>query len=562
MKTSSLHRRRLHAAIGLLAVAGLLACAAPEGVRAPAAVDAPQPPSLLFPGLFEDVALAGLFQDSKQWPDAVPKDEPAQILARYRAEAPGSAAALRAFVEREFVTDPPAPEARPPRPGLPLRRHIAELWPLLTRSTPDPEPWSSRLPLPNPYVVPGGRFREIYYWDSWFTMLGFGPEQAGLRKGMVDNFAWLIDRYGHIPNGSRSYYLSRSQPPFFYEMVALLEPEDPGAAWADYLEALREEHAFWMAGAESAAPGQPVRRVVVMPDGSLLNRYWDDRAAPRDESYREDVAVAREIGVSGAEAEHLWRDIRAAAESGWDFSSRWFADGQSLATIRTTAIVPPDLNSLLYGLERAIARGCEARGDRACVDEFETRSGARREAIRKYLWNEEAGVFDDYLWREQRRLGHVTAATLYPLFAGIATEAQARRVADVVERELLEQGGIVTSNRETGQQWDAPNGWAPLQWIAVTGLRRYGEAELAEAVAHRWLTTVSRVYDETGKLLEKYNVVELMPGGGGEYPLQDGFGWTNGVTVALLALYPAFELPEEEEEAPARAATRPAVLSQ
>jgi len=535
---------RSFSALCVLGLCGLIACATLPGDTA---TEVPAPPSVLFGDLFEEVALAGLFADSKQWADAVPKDEPAAILARYADEAPASREDLRAFVEREFVLDPPAPAARPPTPGLPLRRHIAALWPLLTRHTPQAEPFSSRLPLPNPYVVPGGRFREIYYWDSWFTMLGFGRQQALLQRGMVDNFAWLIEQHGHIPNGSRTYYLSRSQPPFFYEMVALLEPRNPRAAWASYLEALRAEHAFWMAGADAAAPGAPVRRVVVMPDGSRLNRYWDDRAAPRDESWREDVAVAREAGASGKEAERLWRDIRAAAESGWDFSSRWFADGRSLATIRTTDIVPPDLNSLLYGLERAISRGCETRGDQACADEYREYANARRRAIRNYLWNEDAGVFDDYHWREQRVLGHMTAATLYPLFAGVATEAQAERVAAAVERHLLKRGGIVTSDRDTGQQWDAPNGWAPLQWIAVSGLRRYGETDLAGTVARRWLTTVSSVYAETGKLLEKYNVVELTPGGGGEYPLQDGFGWTNGVTVAMLRLYPDFELPRESD---------------
>ncbi|HEX7060714.1 MAG TPA: alpha,alpha-trehalase TreF [Woeseiaceae bacterium] len=547
---------RTNAAGRVIALLLLLsACASPPGEQTlPAARETPpsvdeavaavrQPPSMLFGTLFEDVALSALFDDSKQWADAEPRSAPAAILARYTAEAPASRAALRQFVEREFDVNPPAPAAEPPTPGLPLRRHIAELWPLLTRHTPDPPRWSSRLPLPYPYVVPGGRFREIYYWDSWFSMLGFGPEQAGLGKNMVDNFAWLIRTYGHVPNGSRTYYLSRSQPPFFYQMVALLAPEDPGAAWADYLDALRAEHTFWMAGGDAAAPGAPVRRVVMMPDGSLLNRYWDDRAAPRDESFREDVAVAERAGLTGEDAGHLWRDLRAAAESGWDFSSRWFVDGQTLATIQTTDIVPPDLNSLLYGLERAIAQGCERRGDATCADEFAARADARRAAVRQFLWNDEAGVFDDYDWRDGRVLGHTTAAMLYPLFTGVATEAQAKRVAAAVEERLLEPGGIVTTDRETGQQWDAPNGWAPLQWIAVAGLRRYGEAELAEAIARRWLATVSRVYSETGKLLEKYNVVEQRPGGGGEYPTQDGFGWTNGVAVAMLRLYPALEPP-------------------
>lgn len=550
--------KKLHFGLAFVSLIVLSCAPAPEvDVPGPyAATTVTEPPSVLFGELFEKVALSGMFEDSKQWADAVPKRSPGEILERYRSAEPGSGETLRAFVHDEFVVDPDTPAARAPAEGLPLRRHIAELWPLLTRSTPAPPRYSSRLPLPHRYVVPGGRFREIYYWDSWFTMLGFGPEQAALKRDMVNNFAWLIRRHGHIPNGSRSYYLSRSQPPFFSHMVALLSPDDPARAWAEYLTELRAEHAFWMRGSETARPGEPMRRVVVMPDGSLLNRYWDDRAVPRDESYREDVAIATEAAASGREAAQLYRDIRAAAESGWDFSSRWFADGRTLATIRTTDIVPPDLNSLLYGLERAIALGCEAAGDRACADAYELRARARRDAIRRYLWNDATGLFDDWHWREQRVLGQVTAATVYPLFAGVASEAEARRVAEVVEEELLKQGGLVTTTRSTGQQWDAPNGWAPLQWIAVSGLRRYDEPALAEAIARRWIGTVSRVYGETGKLLEKYNVVELTPGGGGEYPLQDGFGWTNGVTVALLRLYPALEPDERVTESAAVLDTR------
>ncbi len=110
--------------------------------------------------------------------------------------------------------------------------------------------YSSALPLPEPYVVPGGRFRELYYWDSYFTMLGLAQSgRQDLVQDMISDFGWLIDRYGHIPNGTRTYYLGRSQPPFFFEMVALLQPQDPAAAWARYLPQLRREYAYWMAGA-------------------------------------------------------------------------------------------------------------------------------------------------------------------------------------------------------------------------------------------------------------------------------------------------------------------------
>lgn len=494
-----------------------------------------EPPSELFGEFFEKVAMSGLFVDSKQWADAVPKRPPEEILERAAGLDYDSPQALGDFLNAHFELNPAAPPAVEPTPGLPICEHIAALWPLLTRETAVPEPYSSRLPLPHAYVVPGGRFREVYYWDSYFTMLGFGPGQAELKRNMVMNFAHQLRTYGHIPNGNRTYYLSRSQPPFFHRMVGLLNPERPAKAYAEFLPALRAEHAFWMQGAAASTPDQAARRVVTMPDGSQLNRYWDARNVPRDESYREDVEAGE--AADDRDPARLYRDIRAAAESGWDFSSRWFADGESVATTRTTAIVPVDLNSLLYGLEQAIALGCREAGDAECASRFEKLAEDRRAAMHRYLWNEATGVYDDWLWTARRRLGHVTAATLYPLFTGLATDAQADRIAKVVQEELLEDGGLVTTNRTTGEQWDAPNGWAPLQWIAVTGLRDYGHPELAGGIASRWLELVTNVYANTGKLLEKYNVVTLTPGGGGEYPLQDGFGWTNGVTVGLFQLY-------------------------
>jgi len=274
----------------------------------------------------------------------------------------------------------------------------------------------------------------------------------------------------------------------------------------------------------------------LLADNVRLNRYWDDRAAPRDESYREDLALAR---TADRPAEAVYRDLRAAAESGWDFSSRWLADGKTLSSIATTDVVPVDLNSLLFGLEASIGLGCARAHDQACVVEFKRRSAARHAAIDRYLWRDDLGVFDDYDWRRERPTDRLSAATLYPLFTGLAQPGQAHRVARVVQAQLLKAGGLAATAIATGQQWDLPNGWAPLQWIAVRGLRAYGEADLARTIAERWLSNVDRVYRASGKLVEKYDVVDLArPGGGGEYPLQDGFGWTNGVTAELIQLYP------------------------
>jgi alpha,alpha-trehalase len=495
------------------------------------------PPQILFKDLFVTVQMAAIYPDGKTFVDAVPKSTPDDILESYHAARPEPPEALKRFVSAHFSLPEEARSVPSAPEQVPLVTHIDLLWNQLTRSTPSAPPYSSALPLPRPYVVPGGRFREIYYWDSYFTMLGLAESgRHDLVEDMVENFAHMIDTYGHVPNGSRTYYLSRSQPPFFFAMVGLLDEKDSGSAHAKYLPQLQREYAFWMQGAQGLRPGTAHRHVVAMRDGSILNRYWDDRDTPRDEAYRQDRELARD---SGRPARQVFRDIRAAAASGWDFSSRWFADGHSRATIDTTDIVPVDLNALLFGLENAIRTGCEHKGDTACAHRFAQRATARRAAMDRYLWNEARGAYLDYHWTRSAPITRISAAALYPLFFGAASESQAVASTHLIARELLQPGGIVTTPLRTGEQWDAPNGWAPIQWLAIAGLRRYEQNAMAEAIACRWLVNVTNVYKDSGKLVEKYDVVTTgRSGGGGEYPNQDGFGWTNGVTRKLLAMYP------------------------
>ena len=496
------------------------------------------PPQELFPALFGAVQSQKIFADGKLFADAVPRENPALIERQFVSRHPQTDEALKSFVIEYF--DLPADVAASALSNhAPLPEHIDALWNTLTRTTISVPRYASLLTLPKPYVVPGGRFREMYYWDSYFTMLGLAQSgRADLVRDMTDDFAYLLDRYGHVPNGARTYYLSRSQPPFFFAMAALTEPNDAAAAFAHYLPQLKREYAYWMDGSDTLRRGSAHRRVVRMPDGSVLNRYWDDRDSPRDESFAEDSEVQRS---SGRPSGPLYRDIRAAAESGWDFSSRWFADEHSLASIDTTEVVAVDLNSLLFALERAIRDGCERAQDARCATVFEKRAAARAGAMSRYLWDGAAGNYQDYRWTRQGRSGRISAAMLYPLFVGAASPAQAAAVAAAVRRELLKPGGLVTTPINTGQQWDAPNGWAPLQWIAIAGLRRTAQEPLAATIACRWMVTVNTVFHETGKLVEKYDVVDLdRRGGGGEYPLQDGFGWTNGVMRQLMALYPAY----------------------
>jgi alpha,alpha-trehalase len=462
--------------------------------------------------------------------------EPAHISADYLAQRGQAGFDLLAFVHANFQPPPPPP-ATPALADAPLQAHIDALWPALSRQQPRLPAHSSLLPLPHPYVVPGGRFGELYYWDSYFTMLGLYQSGQGERaRAMLQNFAYLIDSYGHIPNGTRSYYLSRSQPPFFSWMVEL-EAEHSGDAstYVRYLPQLRAEYAYWMAGADSVAAGAASRHVVRLRDGSLLNRYWDARDTPRPESYLQDVETAQQ--ASDRPASEVWRDLRAGAESGWDFSSRWLGDRKQLHTIRTTAIVPIDLNSLLHHLETTLAHACRLAESPDCGNDYQQRADARAAAINRHLWNRH-GYYADYDWQQQVLSDQLSAAAAYPLFAGIATPRRARQVAKALRNQLLEPGGLVTTALQTGQQWDAPNAWAPLQWIAVSGLRRYDQQSLAADVAGNFLAQVQALYAREHKLVEKYDARGLRGGGGGEYPLQDGFGWTNGVVLKLLALYP------------------------
>ncbi|PRX30738.1 alpha,alpha-trehalase [Paraburkholderia sp. BL18I3N2] len=501
----------------------------------------PVPPSEQYPTLYRDVQLAHLYPDSKTFADMVPLSAPAHIAAAYNAAGQRANFNLADFVKHNFTLPTRTAKAYVSDPNQDVVGHIDTLWNVLRRE-PDAaaSPWSSLLPLPYAYIVPGDRFDEIYYWDSYFIMLGL--EQSGQHALVVDelkNFATLIDRYGHIPNGNRTYYLSRSQPPFFAQMVRLVAEQDGDAVYAQYLPELQREYAYWMDGADGLPTGHANRHVVRLPDGTLLNRYWDARATPRDESYREDVLTAQQ--TPQRDSADLWRNLRAGGETGWDFSSRWFADGKTLATVDVTSLVPVDLNCLLADLERTLAKAYRLRGDVTHAENMEQRATARAEAIRRVLWDPQLQAFGDYDFVHHTLTHRLTAATVFPLYTGIATRQQAKTVAATLQRELLRPGGLATTQTVTGQQWDAPNGWAPLQYLAVIGLRRYSEMALAQTIATRWIRTNVSYYQHTGKLVEKYDIDAAAPGvsaGGGEYPLQDGFGWTNGVLRALLVLYP------------------------
>ncbi len=490
--------------------------------------------------LFQAVQLSGLFPDSKTLVDARPRLAPAALAARYDSARASVGFSLAPFVERYFELPRPVGEAFRTDASQTMEEHIRALWSVLTRKADTPDAHSSLIPLPNAYVVPGGRFREVYYWDSYFTMLGLiESDRSDLVRNMLDNFAYLIRTVGHIPNGNRTYYLSRSQPPYFAAMVGLYQSATYTAQALRYLDALEAEHAFWMEGAERLAPGSAHRRAVRLRDGSVLNRYWDDLAQPRPESYRPDYEIGQTVPEAGRET--FYRNVRASAESGWDFSSRWMRDPKDLRTLETTDLVPVDLNSLLYHAERTIAALRVARGqprDAEVAERFALQAEQRRRALLATAYDPDSGFFYDVRWRSGERVrDRPTLAVAAPLYFGLATPEQGRAVAARLERDFLKPGGFVTTLIASGQQWDAPNGWPPLEWLAMQGVRRYGRADLADTASARWLALNQRTYRATGKMMEKYDVVDLRRrAGGGEYPTQDGFGWTNGVALVLSSL--------------------------
>ncbi len=483
--------------------------------------------------LFEAVQLSAVLNDGKTFPDCIGTSPLENIEEKFLTERLQPDFNLKSFVENNFIIPAVAEMDFESDTSKPVAEHLKKLWQHLTRMPKQAE--GSLIDLPFPYIVPGGRFREIYYWDSYFTMLGLLEHgHTDMVENMVNNFAHLIKIYGHIPNGSRTYYLSRSQPPFFALMVSLLATAKISeAVYLQYLPELETEYAYWQNGMASEEAAH--LRTVKLEYGVLLNRYYDESPTPRAESYAEDVHIRKK---SKQPANEVFTNIRAGAESGWDFSTRWFADHYNIATIETINIIPVDLNGLLYKLEMVLAKAYHLNGDVNKADILKGAANKRFAAIIKYCWNNELQFFTDYNWVNKKQVHQVTAAGFAPLFVtggeNDFIKNHIATIAKTVNKHLLKDGGILTTTIKSGEQWDAPNGWAPLQWMAVKGLADYGQIALAKNIAQRWLALNERVFKTTGKMMEKYNVEDITQlAGGGEYESQDGFGWTNGVYLAL-----------------------------
>ncbi|EHH23488.1 hypothetical protein EGK_06963 [Macaca mulatta] len=405
----------------------------------------------------------------------------------------------------------------------------------------------------HPFIVPGGRFVEFYYWDSYWVMEGLLlSEMAETVKGMLQNFLDLVKTYGHVPNGGRVYYLQRSQPPLLTLMMdCYLTHTNDTTFLQENIETLALELDFWTKN----------RTVSVSLEGKnyLLNRYYVPYGGPRPESYSKDTELADTLPEGDREA--LWAELKAGAESGWDFSSRWLIGGpnpNSLSGIRTSKLVPVDLNAFLCQAEelmskfysrlgRALATGSKGSttpGNDSQATKYRTLRAQRLAALNAVLWDEETGAWFDYDLENKKKNQEFYPSNLTPLWAGCFSDpGVADKALKYLEdsRILTYQYGIPTSLQKTGQQWDFPNAWAPLQDLVIRGLAKAPlprAQEVAFQLAQNWIRTNFDVYSQKSAMYEKYDISNGgQPGGGGEYEVQEGFGWTNGVVLMLLDRY-------------------------
>lgn len=477
--------------------------------------------------LFDDVQRSQIFEDQKTMTDAVPLFSVAEINSKYEKEKNEEGFDLKKFVLSNFdFLGTKISIIRETQ--LPIDEHIEKLWDELTRTAYEEK--GTLLKLPKPYVVPGGRFNEFFYWDSYFIMLGLQVSgRVEMMENIIENCSYLIQTVGFVPNASRTHFLSRSQPPYFSLMLDLLfETAKDETIYIKYHDTLEKEYAFWMNDEEDLENGSSIKRVIKTNNGDILNRYYDAENEPRPESYLIDIEDSENAG------QEFYRNIRSACESGWDFSSRWFADGDRIKTIEILNLAQVDLNCLLWHLENTLAKSSSLQNLAEKENYYSGRAENRKQMIDKYFWDENSGTYKDYHTKKNKQTPSEHIAALYPLFLGLASKNQAKSVAGNIEEKFLYQGGLVTTIKNSGQQWDFPNAWAPYQWLGFQSMKNYGFDDLSEKIKNNWSSNVERVYNNTGKLMEKYNALDIETvAGGGEYPNQDGFGWTNGVYLKL-----------------------------
>jgi alpha,alpha-trehalase len=461
---------------------------------------------------------------SGRWPVYLPRDENlSRIRERLRTEMP--AADMQKIDLRPLPSDP---------------RQIRE---------------QGLLYLPRPYVVPGGRFNEMYGWDSFFIQMGLlRDDQVELAKDMADNLLYETREYGKVLNANRTYYLTRSQPPFLTQMVLAVYRRTQDRKWLEAsLPAIQKYYRYWTAGPHFT-PETGLSRYFDLGEGpspevlssehdssgrtdyDLIKDYFRTHRIP-------DYDAAQYCDAKKDELTPLfYKGDRSMRESGFDPSSRF-----GPFSIDIIHYNPVCLNTLLYLMEIQAAEIMSMLAQEGEAAVWRQRAQERAARINQLMWNEADGFYYDYDFVHDRTRRYPFLTTFYPLWAGIASADQADRVVQNL-RVFEKPGGLQTSPLETGDQWDAPFGWAPLQWIAVEALRRYGYGSDADRISQKFLSLVQQEFLRYGTIEEKYDVVRRQSNVRkslryGYRTNEAGFGWTNSVFTALFD-----ELPPSDQQ--------------
>ncbi|CAH1645734.1 unnamed protein product [Spodoptera littoralis] len=519
--------------------------------------------------LLHTVQFARIFPDSKTFVDLKLTHTQDVTLANFKnlmkqtRNNPNREQVL-AFVDANFIDgdellnwNPPDFDPHPPilnqivDPKLKqFAQDIISIWPDLGRKvSPDVNKNSDQysfIYVPNGFIVPGGRFKELYYWDSYWIIRGLLiSNMTQTAKGMIDNFLYLVDKLGYIPNGSRIYYLGRSQPPLLSLMVHDYYTTTGDVAWLEQIvDTVERELYYWL----------EKKKMTVNVNGKQyrLLRYISDEEdkGPRPESYYEDYANSRVL--SEDKREEFYKEMKSAAESGWDFSSRWFVNAKNVTTdnltdVHTSRILPVDLNAMFAGALQIMGDLRYQLKDRRSAQKWWSLAKYWRVAIENVLWDPDDGVWYDYDTTAKSRKKQFYASCATPLWANAVETSSAPTYASHLVTYLESNsalsfpGGIPTSLLHTGEQWDFPNAWPPLQSIMIGGLEKSGNDEAKELARDQvaiWIRANYIGYTKWQKMFEKYSCVQPGDhGGGGEYSVQSGFGWTNGIVLELLQRY-------------------------
>ncbi|XP_015435056.1 PREDICTED: trehalase-like isoform X2 [Dufourea novaeangliae] len=518
--------------------------------------------------LLHTIQMASIYKDSKTFVDMKMKHPPNQTLALFRrfmeqVDQMPTRHQIEQFVNDTF--DPAGSEFEEwdpadwtPHPRFLNKIHDQDLqkfasdlnhiWKMLGRKMKDDvrvnEDQYSIIYVPHPVIVPGGRFREFYYWDSYWIIKGLLlSEMYSTVKGMLSNFVSIVDKIGFIPNGGRIYYTMRSHPPLLIPMVDEYLKTTNDYDWlSENFHLLEKEFDFWMTN----------RTIEVELDGAnyTLARYYEESAGPRPESYKEDYLTSQSFRTT-EEKENYYAELKTAAESGWDFSSRWFIhDGTNkgnLTNLKTRYIIPVDLNSIIYRNAQLLAQYSQRMGNETKAAYYRQRADEWMKAVTAVLWHDEVGAWLDYDTLNDIKRDYFYPTNILPLWTNCFDVAKrddyVSKVLKYLEKNqiMLNLGGIPTTLEHSGEQWDYPNAWPPLQYFVIMSLNNTEDPwaqRLAYEVSQRWVRSNYKAFNETHSMFEKYDAtVSGGHGGGGEYEVQLGFGWTNGLIMDLLARY-------------------------